>query len=330
MPPRRPRPWLPTWPRRCPRHQQGIVHRDVKPANILVERVASRARLIDFGIAHSLEVASHDLTRTGLAGHAALHGPGATGGRGDRSRAPTVGLRRRPVGAGPRALRRRHAARHRRSSRPVRRRSTPIRRWPPWWHALHCRGRSTIGPCTPARSPALRDWIAGDPAAALAMARRKRDCRARRGGDRRPSRSCTSPACASGARGGGRLPCWPSWRACCWRGAGRIGLAVSGGLPAVGSGRIGHAVATRHADSDAILATGAAGRLPRKGAASRWIGRSCRVSAAASGGDGGRGCGGLPGRRRPGKGKGKGPRRTKARRRAGKDRPIGAQRRRRS
>jgi serine/threonine protein kinase len=46
-------------------HQQGIVHRDVKPANILVERRTGRARLIDFGIAHSLELASHDLTRTG-------------------------------------------------------------------------------------------------------------------------------------------------------------------------------------------------------------------------------------------------------------------------
>ena len=47
-------------------HQRGIVHRDVKPANILVERRTGRARLIDFGIAHSLELASHDLTRTGI------------------------------------------------------------------------------------------------------------------------------------------------------------------------------------------------------------------------------------------------------------------------
>ena len=46
-------------------HQRGIVHRDVKPANILVERQSGRARLIDFGIAHSLEAASPDLTRTG-------------------------------------------------------------------------------------------------------------------------------------------------------------------------------------------------------------------------------------------------------------------------
>jgi len=48
-------------------HQQGIVHRDVKPANILVERATGRARLIDFGIAHSLEAAAETLTGTGTA-----------------------------------------------------------------------------------------------------------------------------------------------------------------------------------------------------------------------------------------------------------------------
>jgi predicted Ser/Thr protein kinase len=48
-------------------HQQGIVHRDVKPANILVETGSGRARLIDFGIAHSLEIAAESLTHTGTA-----------------------------------------------------------------------------------------------------------------------------------------------------------------------------------------------------------------------------------------------------------------------
>ena len=48
-------------------HQRGIVHRDVKPGNILIERRTGRARLIDFGIAHSLEAAAGDLTRTGTA-----------------------------------------------------------------------------------------------------------------------------------------------------------------------------------------------------------------------------------------------------------------------
>jgi tRNA A-37 threonylcarbamoyl transferase component Bud32 len=46
-------------------HQQGIIHRDVKPANILVETGSGRARLIDFGIAHSLELAALPLTQTG-------------------------------------------------------------------------------------------------------------------------------------------------------------------------------------------------------------------------------------------------------------------------
>ncbi|MEP6469335.1 MAG: serine/threonine-protein kinase [Chloroflexota bacterium] len=46
-------------------HQQGIIHRDVKPANILVEAGSGRGRLIDFGIAHSLELAALPLTQTG-------------------------------------------------------------------------------------------------------------------------------------------------------------------------------------------------------------------------------------------------------------------------
>jgi serine/threonine-protein kinase len=48
-------------------HQRGIVHRDVKPANILVEAGSGHARLIDFGIAHSLELAAESLTHTGTA-----------------------------------------------------------------------------------------------------------------------------------------------------------------------------------------------------------------------------------------------------------------------
>jgi tRNA A-37 threonylcarbamoyl transferase component Bud32 len=48
-------------------HQRGIVHRDVKPGNILVEAESGRARLIDFGIAHSLEAAAESLTHTGTA-----------------------------------------------------------------------------------------------------------------------------------------------------------------------------------------------------------------------------------------------------------------------
>ncbi|HEX2195195.1 MAG TPA: serine/threonine-protein kinase [Candidatus Limnocylindria bacterium] len=47
-------------------HRRGIVHRDVKPGNILLERESGRAKLVDFGIAHSLAAGAESLTQTGL------------------------------------------------------------------------------------------------------------------------------------------------------------------------------------------------------------------------------------------------------------------------
>ena len=48
-------------------HGRGVVHRDIKPDNILIDRDSGRAMVTDFGIARAIEGADSRLTATGIA-----------------------------------------------------------------------------------------------------------------------------------------------------------------------------------------------------------------------------------------------------------------------
>ncbi len=65
-------------------HVAGVIHRDLKPDNVLIEAVSGRARLTDFGLAHD-ESAKEQLTRTGeLLGTPAYMAPEQADGNGAR------------------------------------------------------------------------------------------------------------------------------------------------------------------------------------------------------------------------------------------------------
>ena len=157
-------------------HRQGLVHRDVKPANILLENGVERVKLTDFGLARAADDAS--LTQSGvIAGTPAYMSPEQANGeqidgRSDlfslgsvlyemctgrpAFRAPTtVAVIRRVCDETPRPLRevnsdipeplcRRDRAactpRSRPTDRPARRRS-----WRSCWPACWARGRGVRG-----------------------------------------------------------------------------------------------------------------------------------------------------------------------------------------
>ena len=78
-------------------HAREVIHRDVKPANVMIEDESGRIYLMDFGIAkQSGSAAERGLTQAGVfVGTRRLRGAGADRGEGDHGRRRHLRLRRR-------------------------------------------------------------------------------------------------------------------------------------------------------------------------------------------------------------------------------------------
>jgi serine/threonine-protein kinase len=154
-------------------HQRGVIHRDVKPGNVLLA-ADGRTRLVDFGIAHSLAPSAERLTLAGtVMGTLRAMAPEQLTGGPITPRTDLYGL-----GV---VL---HEALTGHAPYPA---TSPValadaqRAGPPAMDGIDPALASVIAACLshdPTSRPlhagalaaALRDWLAGDPAAALAMA----------------------------------------------------------------------------------------------------------------------------------------------------------------